>query len=148
MPSSRGSHPENRGAIERALQEALTQGSPLNLVFRYLRSTGQAGWLEAHAQVYSGTVGTAACLVGVVKDITERKQMEEQLRQTEVVFETTAEGIFIMDEAQRIASVNPAFTAITGYRPEEALGQDPDELLHARRHSDQFYPQLEATLQG
>jgi diguanylate cyclase (GGDEF)-like protein/PAS domain S-box-containing protein len=141
-------HPENRGAIERALQEALTQGSPLNLVFRYLRSTGQAGWLEAHAQVYSGTVGTAARLVGVVKDITERKQMEEQLRQAEVVFETTAEGIFIMDEAQRIASVNPAFTAITGYRPEEALGQDPDELLHARRHSDQFYPQLEATLQG
>jgi CheY-like chemotaxis protein len=64
-------HPENRGAIERALREALTQGSPLNLVFRYLRSTGQAGWLEAHAQVYSGTVGTAARLVGVIKDITE-----------------------------------------------------------------------------
>src|SRR5919108_407194 len=141
-------HPEDRGAIERALREALSRGMPLNLVFRYLRSNGQAGWMEAHAKVYSGTVGAAARFVGVVKDITERKQMEEQLEQAKVVFETTAEGIFIMDEAQRIASVNLAFTGITGYRPEEVLGQDPNELLHARRHSDQFYPRLETTLRG
>ncbi len=141
-------HPEDRGAIERALREALSRGTALNLVFRYLRPNGQAGWMEAHAKVYSGTVGAAARFVGVVKDITERKQMEEQLEQAKVVFETTAEGIFIMDEAQRIASVNLAFTGITGYRPEEVLGQDPNELLHARRHSDQFYPRLETTLRG
>jgi PAS domain S-box-containing protein len=141
-------HPEDRRAIERALREALSRGTPLNLVFRYLRPNGQEGWIEAHAQIYSGTVGAAARLVGVVKDITERKQMEEQLEQAKVVFETTAEGIFIMDEAQRIASVNLAFTGITGYRPEEVLGQDPNELLHARRHSDQFYPRLETTLRG
>ena len=141
-------HPEDRRAIERALREALSRGTPLNLVFRYLRPNGQEGWIEVHAQIHSGTVGAAARLVGVVKDITERKQMEEQLEQAKVVFETTAEGIFIMDEAQRIASVNLAFTGITGYRPEEVLGQDPNELLHARRHSDQFYPRLETTLRG
>ena len=141
-------HPEDREGVERALKEALIQAAPLNLVFRYLRSDGQAGWIEAHAKAYSGMGDAAAHLVGVVKDITERRQMEERLRQAGAVFETTAEGIFIMDAAHRIVSVNSAFTAITGCRLEEALGQDPDELLHARRHSDQFYPRLATTSGG
>ena len=141
-------HPEDREGVERALKEALIQGASLNLVFRYLRSDGQAGWIETHVKACSGTGDAAAHLVGVVKDITERRQMEERLRQAGAVFETTAEGIFIMDAAHRIVSVNSAFTAITGYRLGEALGQDPDELLHARRHSDQFYPRLATTAGG
>jgi CheY-like chemotaxis protein len=39
-------HPEDRRAIERALREALTQGTPLNLVFRYLRPNGPGSYPE------------------------------------------------------------------------------------------------------
>jgi PAS domain S-box-containing protein len=53
-----------------------------------------------------------------------------------------------MDREHRIVSVNSAFTVITAYRPDEVLGQDPEVLLHARRHSDQFYRRLETNPDG
>ncbi len=141
-------HPDDRDAVAKAQQGALDHKSPLNLVFRYLRSDGSEGWMEAHAKPCTSAGHDSPCMIGVVKDITERYRLEQRLHQASMVFETTAEGIFIMDAEHRIISVNPAFGSITGYSVEEALGYDPGELLHARRHSDQFYSRLENTTGG
>ncbi len=65
-------------------------------------------------------------LIGVLydlKDITERKRYEEQLLLFAGVFENTLEGICITNPQGRIEKVNPSFTAITGYRADEAIGQ-------------------------
>jgi len=56
----------------------------------------------------------------------------------DTVFEHTAEAILVTDAENRIVRVNPAFTAITGYRPEEVIGQDPG-LLKSGRHDAAFY---------
>jgi diguanylate cyclase (GGDEF)-like protein/PAS domain S-box-containing protein len=141
-------HPDDRAAVDLAQREALERKTPLNLVFRYLRSDGSEGWMEAHAKPCTSAGSDSPILIGVVKDITERYRLEKRLHQASMVFETTAEGIFIMTAQHQICSVNPAFTVITGYAPEEALGKDPGELLHARRHSDQFYFRLENTTSG
>ena len=55
------------------------------------------------------------------------------LRQSSVVFHTTAEAIVITDAARRIVAINAAFTRITGFGEAEALGADPDLLLRVRR---------------
>ena len=44
------------------------------------------------------------------------------------VFESSKEGILITDAERRILAVNPAFTAISGYRAEEVVGKQPDLL--------------------
>jgi diguanylate cyclase (GGDEF)-like protein/PAS domain S-box-containing protein len=141
-------HLEDRAAVQTAIEQALSSGQPLNLRFRIVRPLGAVSWVETYAKVYSTTPSTAARLVGVAKDITERKQIEDRLRQARAVFDTTAEGIFIMDSEHRIVSVNPAFSVITGYRLEEVVGGDPERLVHARRHSDQFYSRLESMAAG
>jgi diguanylate cyclase (GGDEF)-like protein/PAS domain S-box-containing protein len=141
-------HPEDSAVITSALNEALAQDRAVNLVFRCQRPSSAVGWIEAHAKAYRATPSASARVVGVLKDITDRRQTEERLRQAGVILETTAEGIFIMDRDRHIVSVNPAFIAITGYRAEQVLGCDPDVLLHVRRHSDQFYPRLESTAEG
>lgn len=139
-------YPDDRDALQAALTQTRTDGQALNHSFRIVRDSGAVAWVEAHARIYDGTEPDR--VIGVLKDITERRQTEEQLRQAAAVFESTAEGIFNMDAEHRIVSVNPAFTSITGYRPEEVLGLDPDIILHARRHSDEFYPQLQETKGG
>ncbi len=141
-------HPEDRARVQAAMEEAVASGKSLNLAFRTEWPGGAIGWIEAHAKPSKTTPAGQRRVVGVMKDITARREAEERLRQAAVVFQTTAEGIFLMDIEHRIVSVNPAFTAITGYRPDEVLGQDPEVLLHARRHSDQFYPRLETTPGG
>ncbi|MBE9545385.1 MAG: PAS domain S-box protein, partial [Proteobacteria bacterium] len=71
-------------------------------------------------------------------DITQRKKAEEQLHQAAVVFESTSEGVMIMDANGRITGVNSAFSEITGYDQEEALGQNPN-MLQSGQHSEVFY---------
>jgi diguanylate cyclase (GGDEF)-like protein/PAS domain S-box-containing protein len=57
------------------------------------------------------------------------------------IFETTIEGILITDVTGTILQVNPAFTTITGYSPEEVIGRNP-RLQKSNRHPPEFYQEM------
>lgn len=57
------------------------------------------------------------------------------------VFHTTVEGVMITDTRSVIQSVNPAFTQITGYTAEEAVGKKPN-MLRSAHHGPEFYRML------
>jgi len=71
----------------------------------------------------------------------ERKLSEEDLMLASHVYEHTIEGIMVTDIKGQILSVNPAFTSITGYSAEEAIGNTP-RLLKSNKHDQQFYKQM------
>ncbi|HEY1089600.1 MAG TPA: EAL domain-containing protein, partial [Burkholderiaceae bacterium] len=62
------------------------------------------------------------------------------------VLEQIADGVIVVDVDGRIVAVNPAFTQITGYTEEEALGQ-PYSLARSSRHDQEFYDALWRELQ-
>jgi diguanylate cyclase (GGDEF)-like protein/PAS domain S-box-containing protein len=66
------------------------------------------------------------------------RESESGLRLAASVFATSQEGIMISNPDNRIIDVNPAFTRLTGYEREEALGRDPN-LLSSGRHNADFY---------
>ncbi|MET4160279.1 diguanylate cyclase (GGDEF)-like protein/PAS domain S-box-containing protein [Marinobacterium sp. MBR-111] len=74
------------------------------------------------------------------------QQSQHNLRLIERVINESREGIVITDGNGNIQSVNPAFTAITGYEAWEALGRNPS-MLSSGRHDRQFYRQLWQTLE-
>ncbi len=84
---------------------------------------------------------------GVLHDITERRRDEERQRHWAKAFESTLDGVVICDAGTRILSINRAFTDITGYTAEEAIGQTP-ALLHSGRHDAAFYRELWAGIVG
>lgn len=63
-------------------------------------------------------------------DITERLAFEQQLRLGAQVFDSASEGIVVADAHGRITAVNPAFTRITGYAAEEAIGRTSEAFCH------------------
>ncbi len=79
--------------------------------------------------------------LGDTKDRAERQRMEEKLRLSDQVFESSAEGMLVTDKEARILVVNPAFCVITGYSQAEVLGQTP-RLLRSGRHATDFYRQM------
>ena len=73
-------------------------------------------------------------IIGISRDITERKKADERLRLLETAVEN-ANDVVVITEAEpvglpgpRIVYVNPAFTRHTGYRAEEAIGRTPRML--------------------
>ena len=91
------------------------------------------------------TVNGRRLLVHIVRDITERKRAEENLRQAAVVYENITEGIVVTDAQGTIQSVNPAFTRITLYAREEVIGSNP-RILHSNRHDREFYAAMWGSL--
>jgi len=78
-------------------------------------------------------------------DITERKNFELALRGAAAVFDSSYEGILVTDAHGLISKVNPAFTRITGYAPEEVLGQSP-RMLSSGRHDARFFAEFWSSL--
>ncbi len=79
--------------------------------------------------------------LGTIRDTTERRALQDHLRLTAAVFESTSEGIMITDASGRIISVNRSFTQMTGYTDAEAIGQTP-RMLQSGRHDDAFYAEM------
>lgn len=84
----------------------------------------------------NGRVFEPGKILAFVRDITERKKAEEQIRQLSLIARKTINAVIVTDKAEKITWVNEAFTTITGYSFEEALGRSPGELLHGP-HTDQ-----------
>ena len=79
-----------------------------------------------------------------LSDVSERKQTEEELRIAAIAFESQ-EGMVVTDAKNTIMRVNRAFTRLTGYSAEEAVGKTPS-LLSSGRHDRGFYQQMWAAL--
>jgi diguanylate cyclase (GGDEF)-like protein/PAS domain S-box-containing protein len=84
--------------------------------------------------------GEASGVRVTLTDITERKRAEEELRIAAAAFESEV-GMIVTDPQGVIERVNRAFTRLTGYRAEEAIGRTP-AILSSGRHDKEFYQHL------
>jgi diguanylate cyclase (GGDEF)-like protein/PAS domain S-box-containing protein len=80
--------------------------------------------------------GSRRRLVVIGRDMTERLKAEEERNLSERIFETSPFGIFVSDSSRRIIRVNPAFTTITGWKPQEVLGKN-SRMLADRSVTDE-----------
>ncbi|MGK5034278.1 PAS domain S-box protein [Janthinobacterium sp. LB3P118] len=88
--------------------------------------------IEANFDVDSASVRM------LVTDLGDESARESALGRAFVILDTIREGVLVTDSDNRIISVNRAFTAITGYQAEEAIGRDPS-FLGGGTHAPPFY---------
>ncbi|SFF81609.1 diguanylate cyclase domain-containing protein [Neptunomonas qingdaonensis] len=77
----------------------------------------------------------------LASEVTVFKETEAKLKLAACVFENTLDGVLVTDADGVILSVNPAFSEITGYATEEAVGQNP-RMLQSNRHDQVFYASM------
>jgi len=102
-----------------------------------LRSDKNPCWISIEA---CADESRQSCLATVL-DISERKQSEQELQLAATVYLTLEEAIAVTDENNRIIAINPAFTQLTGYTAEEAIGR-PMSLLKSGRQDNAFYQEM------
>jgi len=83
----------------------------------------------------------------ILRDMSVLRQAEAQLRLAASVVDNAVEGIMITDRDNNILSVNPAFTQITGYAADEAIGKNP-RLLSSGAQTGKFYDEMWATIKA
>jgi diguanylate cyclase (GGDEF)-like protein/PAS domain S-box-containing protein len=85
--------------------------------------------------------GAVLGVLGVARDITERRNLEQSMRMADLIYRTSLEAIVVTDEANRIVDANPAFSRQTGYLLAEALGTRP-ALFESSMHDSCFYERM------
>ncbi len=140
----RALHPEDREHTLSLWQEAMMTGRSVHMEWRMRRPDGTVYWALGGAATELDANGKVLGFIGIVNDITDRKHNEEELRIAAIAFESQ-EGMMVTDANSVILRVNQAFTKMTGYSAEEAVGQTP-ELLRSGRHDKAFYLQMRRTL--
>ncbi|MGE5547823.1 MAG: EAL domain-containing protein [Solirubrobacterales bacterium] len=136
-------HPEDLAENDRLRAEMMAgERDSYHLTKRYRAKDGRTVWARLTAKaVRHEASGEFQFTVTVIEDITDRKRLEDHMRLAASVFENTGEGLFVTDASSTIILVNPAFTEITGYQPEDVLGQTP-RVLSSGRHGAEFYQRL------
>ncbi|TDY34744.1 PAS domain S-box protein [Janthinobacterium sp. 75] len=126
--------PQAQGAFRRFLDAIFSSGMPQVLEARLFDDVlgGGVVRIEANLDVDSASVRM------LVTDLGDEYVRESALRRAFLILDTIREGVLVTDSDNRIISVNRAFTTITGYQAEEAIGRDPS-FLGGGTHEPQFY---------
>lgn len=127
---------------QQLLRQLASQHSALIVCPLPQQESGTTLWLEITVRQFLEDKDAQPRLIGVVRDVSERIVMEEQLRQASAVFHSTAEGIAIVAANRQIQMSNPSFLAATGYTLQDIIGKEIDQILHDRRHPQGFYEQI------
>ncbi len=125
--------PEVSHAVAHHLDAALNGEGMQLLEFEWAQVPGQVCFWEARIQQRDDNE-----VLMVVRDITQRKQHENQLRLSAKVFDGTNEAILITDADLNIISVNRAYQNITGYSEVDVLADDTNSSKVGLRHYSFF----------
>ena len=125
---------------ERAFKRAIEFGESFDLELQFASAERTHKWVRTTGQA-ERVDNKITRVFGNIMDITKGKQAEELMRLSSTVFNTVDEAILVSDVDNRIITVNPAFTRVTGYTPEEVIGGNP-RLLSSGKHSPVFYKEL------
>ncbi len=111
-----------------ARETFVTGNSAYRIVSKHGPGGKEVGWHEIYSYpLKDTTTGQMKGVIEYVRDITERKLVEEELKQSEekyrLLIENIQEGVFIIQDA-KMQFVNKAFRNISGFSNEEIIGMD------------------------
>lgn len=127
-------HPEDQELARLAVENSIREHSDYDIEYRLMLSDGTYRWVAAKGRAQYNASGNVLGMFGVVQDISERKQAEETLRQTEarlyVALKNSPITVFNQDRELRYTWIyNPAFN----YPLDYIIGKRENELF---AHSD------------
>jgi len=121
-------HPDDREFVNNSYTDSVKNKTPYDVVHRFMLKDGTLKFVNERCETFYDDAGKAVRSIGTVQDITERKQAEEELRKLSEVVKQSPMYIVVTDPEGTIEYVNPAFSEITGYSYDEALGENPRML--------------------
>lgn len=142
-------HPDDREPVLDSLKKALNDEHKHNLQYRVIRPDGDTRWVECLAVQKYNDKGEVQKLIGVIQDITARKQNEQNLihlkekteqseRKFKAITEQSTEGITVADMDGNYTFVNTAFCQMMGYSETELLNMTVYDMKAPQQDNSSF----------
>ena len=127
-------HPDDRERVERDLRECIERTHIWDEEFRVVWPDGSVHWLLAKGQVFLDEEGRPVRMSGASLDVTDRKRIEKELRESEErfrrLFEEGPIGLALVGRDFRLLKVNRAFCQMVGYTEETLLQKSFADITH------------------
>ncbi|MBL8626711.1 MAG: PAS domain S-box protein [Myxococcales bacterium] len=140
-------HPEDLPTATALIVAALDDGVPRPVTCRVIRPDGEIRWVHAAGETVRDAAGRGVALIGYLQDITDRRRIEDGLRQTSMAVEQSPVAIEVTGIDGTIEYVNPWFTRVTGYAAAEVIGQHA-RILKSGHTPPERYDELWATIRA
>lgn len=138
--------PTERQAELRMIMERVQKGLAIeNLETQRLNNAGSTLDVSLSISPIKDASGRVTGASIIARDITAQNRAEERVNLQSAALEAAANAIVITDSQGTIIWVNQAFTAMTGYSKEEAVGKNP-RLLKSDKQPDRYYAELWSTI--
>jgi len=126
--------PKDRTRAKKNMDKTIKLGGLKNIEYNLLKKDGTSFLADVSVSVIKDVNDKPAALMCVLRDISERKQAQEALIESELLFRTITEsaisGVYIIHN-DKFSYVNPAVAKMFGYRPDEIIGKmGPLDLTH------------------
>ncbi len=116
---------------------AIETGEIQSEAFETVAPDGDATLFEVLKAPLRDETGKTIGVIGVARDVSERRRVDEQLRVAATAFEAQ-EGIVILGADRRILRANRAFVEMAGFSAEAVIGKAPHELTNDARAEELF----------
>ncbi len=140
-------HPDDCEKTTQAMHDHLAHKGPYDVEYRLRTKTGKYRWFHSRGEAVWDAAGNPIRMAGSIRDITERKQTEEALREGEErfrrAFDDAAIGMALVDPDGRFLRVNQSLCAMLGYEEHELLAT----TFQATTHPDDLKNNLQYTRQ-
>ena len=126
-------HPDDRERVVLAAETRQSKGS-YEEEYRIVRPDGQMRWIYDRAFPVRSPAGQIERIVGVARDITKTKTVEEELHQREehfrLLIENASDVITVINSQGIMRYQSPSIGRVLGYAPEALIGRNAFELVH------------------
>ncbi len=117
-----------------ALDESAISGIPFDVEFRVFDSAGQIKWINSKGIAYHDDSGQSILASGTMQDITQRKQIEEDLhkvnRNYKLISENSEDVIWVLDvKMEKFTFISPSIKKLLGYTVEEMIQLSLKDIL-------------------